>query len=91
MRTLVVALMALACSKPPATPPPPTAGECNNGAMLETKRVSCAPSHSCVLAEGGPQCVDAIASADKCGMITCGDGCSCAGEHECMCPKIGPP
>lgn len=94
MRTLLV-WMLLACASPraPDVPNPPTTGACTNGALLGSKRVDCAPSRACVLADDGPKCVAHAELEEPCGMISCGAGCTCSGvgSHECVCPKLGAP
>lgn len=101
MRTTLVCMLLLSvgCAepKPPASPEPPNAGACDDGALLgkasETGRVACEKGKACVLAANGPRCVS-VAEAElpePCGQITCGAGCSCASteRNECLCPTLG--
>ena len=89
----LAALSACGEPKPPAAPPAATTGQCTNGALLGSLRVDCAAARACVLSDGAPKCVAAAEAEQKetCGMISCGASCSCSSEHECMCPKLGPP
>jgi hypothetical protein len=94
MRIISLALFVLvgACGQP-KTPTPPAAGFCNDGAMLGGQEISC--NTACVRDDKGPRCV-AVAEApqkEACGIVACGDGCSCASDppNACICPKLGPP
>jgi hypothetical protein len=92
MRSLWLLLVVMGCAEPKA-PEPPARGMCHDGAMLGGQEVAC--TTACVRNEKGPACV-ALAEAkeaDRCGLVACGDGCSCASDppNACICPKLGPP
>jgi hypothetical protein len=97
MRTpilLALVLATAACAKPAATPPQPITGACDDGVLLgESAAVPCARGHACRLDEDGPTCVASAEGAEACGMIACGEGCTCSSveESECMCARLGPP
>ena len=62
-----------------ATPETPigTLGACRN---FGTSAVICAPGGTCLLPIGSfaPECRSGIAGAAPCGIITCGEGCTCS-------------
>jgi hypothetical protein len=97
--SLVLALTACGSPPPPETAKaaPPTTGTCDDGAMIgkasETGRISCDKGRSCVLSDKGPTCLAEAENKEACGMISCGNGCSCANAEnsDCLCPTLGAP
>jgi hypothetical protein len=93
-----LAMLAACATTTPTTaanPPPPSDGTCDDGALLgkasENGRVACAKGRVCVSTDKGPTCVaEHAAGEEACGLLSCGEGCSCASaaNSECLCPRF---